>query len=136
MPATKELDAKPVYRPKTFGPSLPGNFPEEMRRNMWPLCCGFSILSGFKNVANLTEDELVDQIEFCCTTPRPDFQIFASEEMRPKMTFLTLNSTQMGSMKVMKAIERCGFKKVGSGRPRFHEQGLFLRDTSGTWTPA
>jgi hypothetical protein len=122
--------------PDSYGPSFKGNFPEEMRRQMWPLCCGFSILSGFKSVNNLTNQELVDQIEYICTKPRPDFQIYAKENMRPAMTFLTLNGDQMQSKKIMNAIEKCGFKLIGTGRPRGGSQGLFLRDTSGTWKPS
>lgn len=120
-------------RPTTFGPSFKGDFPPEMRRQMWPLCCGFSIISGFKNVAKMTPEELVEQIEYTCTVPRPDFQIFGNEQMRPRMTFLTLNSSQMGSKKIMTAIEKCGFKLIGTGKPRASKQGLFLRDTSDTW---
>jgi len=119
--------------PAQFGPSFKGDFPPEMRRQMWPLCCGMSILSGFKSVNNLTDEELVEQIEGICTTSRPDFQIFAAENMRPAMTWLTLNASQMASQKIMKAIKKCGFVLVGSGRPRGSEQGLFLRDTSKTW---
>ena len=125
--------AKERYRPDTFGPTFAGHFPPEMRRQMWPLCCGMSILSGFKDVAMLTEDELVQQIEYICTKPRPDFQIFAAEEMRPAMTWLTLADHQMASKKIMDAIEKCGFTLVGTGQPRGKPQGLFLRDTSKSW---
>ena len=100
---------------------------------MWPLCCGMSILSGFKSIATLTDEELVKQIEYTCTIPRPDLQIFAHEHMKPKMTWLTLNYDQMGSKKIMKAIKACGFVLVGTGKPRGMEQGLYLRDTSKTW---
>lgn len=125
--------AKAKARPTEFGPSLKGHFPPEMRRQMWPLCCGMSILSGFKSVAVLTDQELVDQIEYTCTVPRPDFQIFAPEQMKPAMTWLTLNSSQMSSKKIMTAIEKCGFRLVGVGSPRGLEQGLYLRDTSHTF---
>jgi hypothetical protein len=128
--------AKAKNRPTTFGPSFTGDFPPEMRRQMWPLCCGMSIISGFKSVAALTEDELVADIEYICTSPRPDFQIFAHEQMRPAMTWLTLNASQMGSQKIMNASKRTGFVLVGTGRPRGAKQGLFLRDTSGTWKAA
>lgn len=121
--------------PKAFGPTLKGNYPEEMRRQLWPLCCGASILSGFKNVATMTDEELDASIKNACEVARPDFQVFEYENMMPKFTFLTLNEGQMGSKKIMSAIERAGFFKIGEGRPRGGRQGFFLRDTSSTWTP-
>jgi hypothetical protein len=133
-PQTEESEAKPKYRPAEFGPTFKGNFPPEMRRQMWPLCCGMSILSGFKSVNEISEDELIEQIEYVCTKPRPDFQIFVHEQMKPAMTWLTLNADQMKSQKIMKCIDKCGFKMVGYAKPRGRPQGMFLRDTSGTWT--
>lgn len=121
--------------PAKFGPTFTGDYPEEMRRQLWPLCCGASILSGFKNVATLTEDELDAQIKNATDTATPDFQVYHHEQMRPKFTFLTLNSGQMQSPKIMRAIERAGFFKIGEGKPRGSTQGFFLRDTSATWTP-
>lgn len=121
--------------PSKFGPTFTGNYPEEMRRQLWPLCCGAAILSGFKNVATLTEDELDAQIKNSIDVATPDFQVYMHETMKPKFTFLTLNSGQMQSPKIMKAIERAGFFKVGEGKPRGSTQGFFLRDTSGTWAP-
>lgn len=121
--------------PTKFGPTFTGSYPEEMRRQLWPLCCGAAILSGFKNVANLTEDELDAQIKNAVAEAIPDFQVYQHETMKPAFTFLTLNSGQMSSPKIMKAIQRAGFFQVGSGKPRGGTQGFFLRDTSGTWTP-
>ena len=128
------MSAAKKDRPTSFGPTFPGDYPAEMRRQMWPLCCGASIISGFKTVNQLTDEELVEQIEYICTTPRPDFQIFAGEHMKPSLTFLTLNSSQMASPKIMAAIEKCGFIKIGEGKPRGSPQGFFLRDTGGTFT--
>lgn len=124
--------------PAAFGPSFKGNYPEEMRRQLWPLCCGASILSGFKNVAQLDEDELVKDIQtlLAADGPVPDAQVYAHETMRPKFTFLTLNSGQMQSAKIMSAIEKAGFVKIGEGKPRGNPQGFFLHDSSKTWTPA
>jgi hypothetical protein len=136
---TTEQVVKPVAakkRPTEFGPTFPGAFPPEMRRQLWPLCCGASIISGFKNVNQLTDEELIEQINFTVTTPRPDFQVFAGEQMKPALTFLTLNSTQMASKKIMTAIEKCGFKLIGTGTPRGSQQGFFLRDTSNSWKAA
>lgn len=129
--------AAKAEKPTKFGPTFKGHFPEEMRRQLWPLCCGASILSGFKNIQNLTDAELVQQIEDVIKAV-PDFQVFQTETMTPKMTFLTLNSSQMGSAKIMKAIKAAGFFEVGRGTPRGQPQGFFLRDTSNSWkaTPA
>jgi hypothetical protein len=122
-----------LANPKVYGPSLEGDFPPEMRRQLWPLCCGASILSGFKSINKLTEKELVDNIKYACTTPIPDFQVFAHEKIRPDLTFLTLNNAQMLSPKIMKAIKEAGFFKIGTASPRGTAQGFFLRDRSLTW---
>lgn len=140
MPATAEKVAAPVAakkkRPERFGPSLPGSYPPEMRRQMWPLCCGASIISGFKSVNTLTEAELLADILSTINDTVPDLQIFAGEQMKPAFTFLTLNSAQMASTKIMTAIKEAGFVRIGTGRPRGGDQGFFLRDTSKTWKAA
>ena len=74
---------------KQFGPTFSGNFPPEMRRQLWPLCCGASILSGFKNVAAISHEDLVKQINDVIDNHRPDFQVYGYEDMRPRLTFLT-----------------------------------------------
>ncbi len=115
---------------------LPENtsYPANMRRQLWPLCCGASILSGFKDVMKLTEDKLVKQIMDTINNEVPDLQVFAGEAMKPKLTFLTLNSGQMASKKIMDAIKAAGFVKIGAGSPRGAQQGFFVQDTSGTFT--
>jgi hypothetical protein len=128
-----EVAEKPMERVKVFGPTFPNNYPSEMRRQMWPLCCGASIVSGFKNTAKFSLEELVEEIEYVCKVPIPDFQIFAHEDFKPHMTFLTLNSEQMASQKLMQAIEKAKFVKIGEASPRYSSQGFFLRDTSNTW---
>lgn len=115
--------------------TFPQGYPSEMRRQLWPLCCGASILSGFKAVNTMTEEQLDANIKKAIEVELPDFQVFAGEGMKPKFTFLTLNRGQMESPKIMAAIERAGFFKIGSGKPRGGEQGFFLRDTSNTWRP-
>lgn len=135
--APKGVKAEKPKLPSVFGPTFNGkHYPDEMRRQLWPLCCGASILSGFKAVNNMTDDELDASIKNACETATPDFQVFSYEQMRPKFTFLTLNSGQMASKKIMAAIERAGFFKIGAGSPRGSTQGFFLRDTSKTWKPA
>lgn len=117
---------------QTFGNK---SYPPEMRRQLWALCCGASIISGFKDVNKLTEDELVADINACCAQV-PDMQVFGGEQLNPKFTFLTLNSGQMGSKKIMDACDKAGFFLIGTGNPRGSAQGFFLRDdTNGTWKP-
>ena len=117
---------------KTFEQTFPGHYPSEMRRQLWPLCCGASIISGFKDVGLMTEAQLVDAIEDTLDAV-PDFQVFAGETIVPKLTFLTLNAGQMGSKKIMQAIEKAGFFKIGEASPRHTLQGFFVRDDSKTW---
>lgn len=121
--------------------TFPGNYPAEMRRQLWPLCCGASILSGFKQVNVMSDEELVKQIEKLCSPggPVPDFQVFTGEHMTPKFTFLTLNSGQAQSPKITNAIAKAGFFLVGTGKPRGSLQYFYLRDDSndgkGSWEP-
>lgn len=117
---------------QTFGTS---SYPANMRRQLWALCCGASIISGFKQVNQLTDEELVEDIEACINMV-PDMQVFGGEQLNPKFTFATLNSGQMGSPKLMSAMEKAGFFMIGTGTPRGGKQGFFLRDdTNGSWVP-
>lgn len=118
---------------KQFGPSFPGHYPSEMRTQMWPLCCGAAIISGFKAVQNLTTEELDAQVADVMSTI-PDSQIFKNEAMRPQLTFLTLNEAQTNSPKIMDAVKKAGFIKFAEGRPRGGKQTFFLRDSGGTFT--
>lgn len=131
-----EVKKSKIKVPAKFGPTFDGDYPEEMRRQLWPLCCGASILSGFKQVNGLTDDELVEQIQGVIESSTPDFQVFKHEGMRPKLTFLTLNQQQMQSKKIMTAIEKVGFFKIGDAKPRGSDQGFFVRDTSNSWRAA
>lgn len=115
--------------PAQFGPSYPGNYPEEMRRQLWPLCCGASILSGFKAAHNSTTEELVEQIEKVIAAV-PDHQVYSMESMKPHLTFLTLNSAQVASKKIMDAVAKAGFVKFADAKPRGSVQSFFVRDTS------
>lgn len=117
---------------QTFGQA---SYPADMRRQLWALCCGASIISGFKDVNKLTEDELVSDIESCVGMV-PDMQVFGGEQINPKFTFMTLNSGQMGSAKIMAACDKAGFFLIGTGKPRGSLQGFYLRDdSSDTWSP-
>jgi hypothetical protein len=118
---------------KKFGPTIKGNYPAEMRRQLWPLCCGASILSGFKDVGTIPEDKLVEQIKHTIDGMVPDLQVYGHESMMPKLTFLTLNSTQMGSDKIMSAVTKAGFVKFAEATPRGHAQGFFVRDVSNSF---
>lgn len=119
---------------KVFGPSYQGDFPEEMRRQLWPLCCGASIISGFKNVHMMSDEELVKSITDTIDNSIADHQVYAHEQMNPKLTFLTLNNGQMGSKKLMDAIKKAGFVQFAVAKPRGNNQGFFVRDTSDTFT--
>ncbi len=107
-------------------------YPADMRTQNWPLCCGAKIISGFKSVGNLTVPELVKQINEICDTYVPDHQIYQGEQINPKLTFLTLNSGQMGSKAIMDAIAEAGFVKIAEAKPRGSLQGFFARDLSKT----
>lgn len=100
---------------------------------MWPLCCGASILSGLKHAGNLTEEEMVAEIDFVINKTTPDFQIFRGEQIKPPLTFLTLNSGQMNSKKIMDCVKKAGFIKFAEGKPRGAPQGFFVQDTSKTF---
>ena len=110
-----------------------GPYPAELRRQLWPLCCGASILSGLKDAHKYTEDELTSLINRTIDKAVPDLQVFAGEHMMPMLTFLTLNSGQMGSDKIMNAVKRAGFVKIGEGKPRGSPQGFYVRDKSDSF---
>lgn len=118
---------------KAFGPTAPQPYPTEMRRQLWPLCCGASIISGFKSVATLTHDELVAQIKSTIDDYVPDLQVFTGETICPQLIFLTLNQDQMGSSKIMKAIEAVGFAQFATAKPRGTKQGFFYKDLTNTF---
>lgn len=111
------------------------SFPEAMRTQLWPLCCGAKILSGFKQTHGMTVDELVKEINTQLDA-LPDFQVYAGEQINPKLTFLTLNAGQMGSSKIMEAVEKCGFVKIFEVKPRGLAQGFFIRDMSNSYKAA
>jgi hypothetical protein len=110
-------------------------YPAEMRTQLWPLCCGAKIISGFKTVGNLEPAELVKQINEICDGPTPDHQVYTGEVINPKLTFLTLNSGQMQSKSIMQAIEAAGFTQFAVAAPRGSKQGFFYRDKSNTFEP-
>lgn len=118
--------------PEKFGPTYPNNYPTEMRTQLWPLCCGARIISGFKNVATLTEDELDTKIQEVISAV-PDHQVYGHETMKPKLVFLTLNYGQMTSKKLVKAVERAGFKKFAEASPRGAPQGFYILDQSNSF---
>lgn len=107
-------------------------YPAEMRTQNWPLCCGAKIISGFKSVGNIADDELVKQIADICDNHTPDHQIYSGETINPKLTFLTLNSGQVASPKIMTAIKEAGFKLFLEAAPRGPKQSFFYRDLSNT----
>lgn len=115
---------------KSFATAGAPAYPSEMRTQLWPLCCGASIISGFKAAHTLTEKDLLTQINATLTEYIPDHQVFKGEQMKPGLTFLTLNSGQMNSAKIMSVIKEAGFVQFGTARPRGSDQGFFVRDKS------
>lgn len=115
---------------QTFGSK---SYPAEMRRQLWPLCCGAAIISGFKDVHSLTEDQLVDKINDIIKNQIPDMQVFGGETICPKLTFLTLNQGQTASPKLMAAVKKSGFELFATGQPRGSVQSFFVRDDSKTF---
>lgn len=111
-------------------------YPAEMRTQLWPLCCGASIISGFKSVGAMSQADLVKQITSTIDNNVPDHQVYANEQMKPSLTFLTLNSSQMASAKIMDAIKEAGFVLLGKAQPRGSDQGFFIRDKSETFKAA
>lgn len=110
------------------------NYPTEMRTQLWPLCCGARIISGFRNAYRMNKDELIKQINDIIDHQIPDHQVYSGEKMMPKLIFLTLNNDQMASQTIMEAIKTVGFKQFAVGRPRGHAQGFFVLDkTQGTF---
>ncbi len=108
-------------------------YPPEMRTQLWPLCCGASIISGFKDAAKFTEAELVAKINEVIEKYVPDHQVYVSETITPRLVFLTLNADQMGSAKLMGAVTAAGFKQFATASPRHSAQGFFVRDKSGSF---
>lgn len=110
-------------------------YPEELRTQLWPLCCGASILSGFKDVGTLTDAELTKEIQTACSSI-PDNQVYKGEGITPKLTYLTLNSGQTQSKKIMDAVTKAGFVLFATASPRGQVQSFFVRDMSRTFTMA
>lgn len=130
----KAAKKAPFKAPTQFGDNSE-SYPSEMRTQLWPLCCGARIISGFKDAAKYSVDELVERINAIIDNSIPDHQVFSGEQMMPKLIFLTLNSGQLGSPKIMAAIEKCGFKLFATAKPRGGKQGFFVKDLSNSWTP-
>lgn len=115
-----------------FGPTVTEPYPDEMRTQLWPLCCGAAIISGFKDVGAMSEAELLAKINSVVDEYTPDHQVYIGEHIHPNLTFLTLNADQMASKKIMDAVTAAGFVKVLEAAPRGSPQGFFARDKSGT----
>lgn len=107
-------------------------YPADMRRQLWPLCCGASIISGFKDVGTKTPEQLVEQINSACAAI-PDLQVYGGETINPQLTFLTLNGSQMASKAIRQALDAAGFVQFGASTPRNAGQGFFYRDPTNTF---
>jgi len=118
--------------PSKFGPTYNGHYPEEMRTQLWPLCCGARIISGFKAAHMLSPKELDEKIQEVIKAV-PDHQVFSHETMKPNLIFLTLNAGQMASKKLVDAVQRSGFVKFAEAKPRGTSQGFYILDMSKTF---
>jgi len=107
-------------------------YPEEMRTQLWPLCCGAKIISGFKNVAKLTKEELVKQIK-ALDSAVPDSQVYQHEGINPNLTYMTLNSDQWCSAKIREAVQEAGFVLFATAKPRGSTQYFLVKDKSETF---
>jgi hypothetical protein len=105
-------------------------YPSEMRTQLWPLCCGAKILSGFKHVGPIKMDELVNKINSICDEYVPDHQVYIGETMQPTLTYLTLNNEQWGSAKIREAVKKAGFRLFATASPRHYTQYFLVRDLS------
>lgn len=126
------MPAKKAVVPAKFGPTYPGNYPEEMRTQLWPLCCGARIISGFKAAHMSTLEELVEQMEAVIEAV-PDHQVYSHENMKPRLVFLTLNNKQTESKKIMDAVAKVGFKLFAEAQPRGSKQSFFVLDQSNSF---
>lgn len=109
-------------------------YPADMRRQLWPLCCGASIISGFKKINTQTPvDEIVKQINDTITQYVPDHQVYAYETICPKLTYLTLNQQQAGMQNLREAVDKAGFVLFATASPRCTTQHFFVRDESKTF---
>lgn len=110
-----------------------GTYPSEMRNQLWPLCCGAQIISGLKDVHNLTVKEITAQLTDIADNYIADHQVFAGETMKPVVCFLTLNSGQMESPKIIEAVTAAGFLQFAKGTGRDSNQGFFVRNKGGNF---
>ncbi len=117
---------------KQFGDNSK-SYPAEMRTQLWPLCCGMSIISGFKDAHTKTEEQILKQIKECVDEYTPDHQVYAGEVIKPKLIWLTLNAGQMGSAKIMGTIKKAGFVQLAVAKPRGSDQGIFILDKSNSF---
>jgi hypothetical protein len=120
---------------KKFGDNTQA-YPAEMRTQLWPLCCGAKIISGFKSVGNKTSEQLVKEINEVCDEYVADHQVYVGETMIPRLTFLTLNEQQASSKKITDAIQEAGFKLFATARPRGALQHFYYRDLTNTFKAA
>jgi hypothetical protein len=124
MPATKTYP--------TFDNTKP--YPADMRVQLWPLCCGARILSGFKNVAGKSTDEMVKMIEEQLNDYIPDGQVYIGERINPPLTFLTLNAGQASSKTLMDAVYKAGFKELFTAKKGY--QHFYVKAEPGSITIA
>lgn len=127
---------------KQHGPSLRCmygkglSFPVETRTQLWPLCCGATILSGLESpdVTLLSPDALTELIRSNLEDYIPDFQVVAHMKQGcSAVVWLTLNKTQMSSAKLVNAVKANGFVPVAWNMSMGGGITYFVRDLGGNF---
>jgi hypothetical protein len=77
-------------------------YPEEMRNQLWPLCCGAAIVSGFKGAPT---GEALD----AALAAIPYNQVYSGETRKPQLVFICLNHDQAKSPSISKLLSDRGF---------------------------
>lgn len=88
-------------------------YPAELRAQLYPLCCGFTVISGFKDAGSKTEAGLTEELQTVMKKV-PYNQVYTGEKMMPKTFSLVLNTSQMGSPKIVNAVRAAGFMPVAT----------------------
>ena len=82
---------------------------------------------------SIKKDDLVKQINEYCDQYTPDNQVFIGETINPMLTYLTLNSSQWASKKIVEAVKEAGFVLFATASPRGTKQYFLVRDKSQTF---
>lgn len=108
-------------------------YPEDMRTQLWPLCCGAKTLSGFKQAHKYTDAAAMAKAITEALAVTPDLQVFVGESINPQTCFVTINGQQSASPKITEALKLAGFLQFAKGTTRNHGQTFWVRDTAGAF---